>query len=236
MLASVCQQSPQELQHRFPSWYKRIFHQISIAKQLNIRHRWGFAASDFHLLDYLDEFVPATETEMPLVAIYLPEKDGISGVQRTFDELWEAAILPDGYVKSRADYISSNPSCLSLVEGIIHKPGIEIVGFDPNTTYLDISYFKNDESKWLASSEILSANIMFENWVRQCDGMKKFFPEFGGYRFAGKHGNFDETLRLHHFSNENSRKELCLYSIPRDLIECWATPTVRRLDPRRLAA
>lgn len=218
----------QQRVHPIQGWHQEFLRQISIIKHLNEDQDLGFMSSELPKLDQAEEFIPNTFSEKLLIAIYLDGKGCKTGIQRTFDMLWDLAEVPFYFKKLRANYLNSSSDCLKLADGIEHNPGIKVIGFDPYAYCEDISQFVNDSAVWLAHSEVLSANIMFENWIMQCNGIKIPFPVMAGYKFIGKSGDWQETIRIQHWKNDDDQKEFCMYSIPYNGSNYWSTPIARR--------
>lgn len=154
--------------------------QLKKAKALNKERKWGLKASDF---PKVPDFKPETDTEVLVLSINLPEKDGKSGVARTFDELWDAIDI-DGHTKWRWDSLYSDNIRLFNRE---HTPGLRWVAYDPNF-YWDKEKGRSPESLWndkesVAASEALSAVLLNPDYVAQLDGYKVPYIDLAGYQF-----------------------------------------------------
>jgi hypothetical protein len=84
--------------------------QMKKIELLNIFHRWGIPESAFKA--DIPDSIPCADNEIPLVSVYFPNKDGISGVQRTFDCLWDAVKPPSRFYNGAQNgYIATHQAC-----------------------------------------------------------------------------------------------------------------------------
>ncbi|MDD3035838.1 MAG: hypothetical protein PHO93_02880 [Candidatus Saccharimonadaceae bacterium] len=236
MLLSNCQRPNRQPVHTFQGFQKEIQRQLFTTIEL-ARERWyDFSESDLTIIDETPQFTPVTPTEVPLVVLYLPDRGKKSGILRTADMYWDALRLPSGCKKVCSNQLLSKLDQLVLANGIEHKPGLNILGFDPYYHDIGADYFSNNDTDWLAHCEIIASNVMLDNWVLECDGIKRRFIEFGGYRLPSKDENYPEIIRIQCFENDDGY-QLSMYSAPRDPFDCWSTPKVRKVFPvNKLAA
>jgi hypothetical protein len=168
-----------------PTWYVSPEEQIARNAVLFLQHpQWGFSVDDIPPIPA--GFVPQTKTEVLMLAIYLPKKGKIAGVQRTFDELYGCLEAPVGFEKWRWPDLKSDAEHLRLLDGRKHRPGIRWVAFDPFANWNPRSGRKVEDlwatcGKSLAASEGFDALRLFPA-LREMDG--KNFPHFdlAGYQ------------------------------------------------------
>jgi hypothetical protein len=132
----------------------------------------GFMPSD---IPPVPNFTPRDNTdEMLLLAIYLPARDRESGFRRTFEAWWESVDPLVGLTKLRDQDLLTEPLHMRLMRGVVYKPGIRWVVFDP-------SAFKGRSPKYalvqsgidginLAHAEVLMAAAMFPEWLVGMNG------------------------------------------------------------------
>jgi len=167
------------------TWYVSPERQLERVKQLNAEREWGFTESDIPSIP--ENFTPRTATEVLLLAVYLPKKGKVSGLQRTFDELWQLIKAPQGLTKYRWDELKSDSKHLRSAPGHSHKPGIRWVAFDPNTYRAkspeQALKLSEQDNVQLAGVEILMAELLFQSWATSWNGDSSPFPNLSGLQF-----------------------------------------------------
>jgi hypothetical protein len=129
-------------------------------------------------------FVPRTPTEVLRLTVFLPDKYGFGGLQRTFNAWWWF-IDASGLIKWRDDSLKSDSEHLRLALSIEqYQPGIRWVAFDP-ATYMDLSpqdalvQAAEDDTR-LAGVEVLMATALFPQWIHSwCPGGSPY-PNMAG--------------------------------------------------------
>lgn len=163
-----------------PKWYVSPDNQVRWVKELIFRHGLvEFSAEDIpkYPLDYVkDESRPTTEVLM--LAIYLPDKDGVDGLRRTFDlfvkEL-KYRTAEDRWKFDARDFDGSNgvyrlrPYHKDKVK---HQPGIRWVEYDPlRHPGVAINFVRHNyaqyDSQRLAGVETMQVASMFSGLRRR---------------------------------------------------------------------
>lgn len=114
------------------SRFASLYQQVNNLKQWNDEFDLGIPKKWF---DQLGAPLETPDDCLVVVTLvpYLKGKRGISGVQRTFDALWEIAASrqPDSF---RGPRMLSGPKHLRLLAGIEHKPGLrwEVINLGAN--------------------------------------------------------------------------------------------------------
>jgi len=170
-----------------PSWYSSVnaqIYKVSAFLELHGRQQ-GFAPSD---IPAAPNFIPRTKTEVLLLAVYLPDKGGVKGFRRTFEEWWYFIDPPVGLTKWRWEVLKSDSKHLRLASGIDYKPGIRWVAFDPNayrgkSPKEALVLSASADSTTLAHAEVLMAAAMFPKWVSSWNGGKSPYPNMSGLQF-----------------------------------------------------
>jgi len=178
------------------------------AAEFNHMMHWGF---DMDLVPVEpSRFDPITQSEIPVLAIYLPDKNPNSkyihyGISITFDGLWHVIEAPEGYKKTRHESVKSHHYNMELVSKIshTHQPGMVWVGYDINANK-EISpaqCWRNPISKavdtndiYIAHSENLSMAALCPELVAAMDGINVAHPNFAGYKIDG---GIDGGPKLH---------------------------------------
>jgi hypothetical protein len=158
--------------------------QIRRILQLNSIMEWGLTKSDFP--KKIPEFVRRTPSEILMLSVNLPKKNGVSGVQRTFDELWNAIQAPDGYTKWRWENLKSDSAHLKQLRGTKRPPGVRCVIFDPLANQgepYELLWANLIDNFYLANSEVLMAAILFPDWVKSWGIKGTPYPRMAGYQF-----------------------------------------------------
>ncbi|MEP7205190.1 MAG: hypothetical protein ABI716_03290 [Candidatus Saccharibacteria bacterium] len=146
----------------------------------------GFLATD---IPPIPDFIPQTPSEVLLLTVILPDKDGVAGTQLTHDAWWNFVRLPDGFAKRRPQIrwgTISEPLFMKLVPGIRHLPGIKWVAFDP-VAHRDKSpgWLRQKPARvvTLAHAEVLMAMALFPDWIATWNGQDSPYPVMSGYMF-----------------------------------------------------
>jgi len=158
--------------------------QIRRVHQLSSIFGWDLIKSDFP--KKIPEFVRRTPSEILMLSVNLPKKNGVIGIQRTFDELWNAIQAPDGYTKWRWEGLKSDPAHLKQLRGTKRLPGVRWVIFDPLANQgepYELLWANLIDNFYLAHSEVLMAAILFPDWVKSWGVNGSPHPRMGGYQF-----------------------------------------------------
>jgi hypothetical protein len=169
---------PAEMNERF---FVPVADQLANVRRWNEERGWGFTEADFEAVDT----TPADHTEplvVDVIAVFLPDHDGVDGVRRTFEEVWEVATLEAPEAWSFRQHIAG-PRPVKLLPGGTHTPGIRRVtidlgaGWDPVNGARAIEIRGRDS----ASAEVLAAAAHFPEWVRAMEGVSVPFVYLAGY-------------------------------------------------------
>jgi hypothetical protein len=128
----------------------------------------GFRPSD--IPDRPSGFVPRTPTERPLLAIILPKKGWMDGIQRTWEDWWSFFTPAPGHHKLMSEF-QTNSEFVQPISGD-HRSGMRWVGYD-----LCANYGKSPASCW-ADSAIAPHLATFETLIAAAI-MPRFFDELG---------------------------------------------------------
>lgn len=142
-----------------------------IARVRQLRDERGWEMPDAWLMEAEKSVPKWPDDRLTVVTLvpYLNAKDGVSGVERTFQELWAAAVKEqqaswrwDGYDKAGSDR-------LRLHKGIEHKVGLrwEVIdlGCQRNKKLMDVRSAKSSPN-----AGILAAAALHPQWVKSMDG------------------------------------------------------------------
>lgn len=168
------------------SWYVSPERQLEHVKQLNTERGWGFKETDFPPIPG-NAWLHMRRDEVLLLAVYLPKQGKVSGLQRTFDELWNLIEAPDGYTNWRWDELKSDSKHLKSAPGHSHRPGVCWVAFDASA-YRGKSpehalARRNEDNTRLAGVEVLMAALLFPTWPTSWNGDSSPFPNMSGLQF-----------------------------------------------------
>lgn len=163
------------------AYFVPVADQLANVRRWNEQRGWGFTDADFDAIDT----TPVIHSEplvVDVVAVFLPEKDGIDGVRRTFEELWSVASegVPDNW--SWRQFLEG-PRPVGLLPGGTHTPGIRRVtidlgaGWDP----VDGARVIEIRDRHSASAEVLAAAAHFPEWMQAMEGVNVPFVYLGGY-------------------------------------------------------
>ncbi|MDQ6726302.1 MAG: hypothetical protein M3066_09105 [Actinomycetota bacterium] len=159
-----------------------------VAEQLANVRRWnderGWSLLDWELEQVdLTEATHAAPLVVDVVAVELPAKGPLNGVQRTCAELWDLAAgrQPRSWCW---DERRRAPKAVRLLDGVEHRPGVRRVTLDlaahwdrrRGTRPIDVRYGAS------AAAEILAAAAHFPHWVRAMDGEGIPFVCLAGYQ------------------------------------------------------
>lgn len=157
--------------------------QIVLVRKWNAERQWGFTEADF---ERVAENIPAWPEDR-LVALvlvpYLPEKKGISGIERAFQELW---LLAGAQQKNRSrwdGYEKAGPERLRLHEGIEHQPGLRWEVIDLGANWDKDNGISPEEIRGSKSPHagILAAAALHPSWVCAMDGREVPYVWIPGY-------------------------------------------------------
>jgi len=158
--------------------------QLANVRRWNDERGWGFTDADFDAVD-ITPVVHAEPLVVDVVAVYLPEKDGVDGVRRTFEEVWEAASqgAPDNW--SWRQFIAG-PRPVRLLPGGTHTPGIRRLTVDLGAGWDPVAGARAIEIRGRASAaaEILAAAAHFPEWVQAMEGVNVPFVYLAGYQVS----------------------------------------------------
>jgi hypothetical protein len=155
--------------------------QLANVRRWNEERGWGFTDADFDAID-TTPVLHQQPLVVDVVAVFLPDKDGIDGVRRTFEELWEVASAgaPDNW--SWRQFLEG-PRPVRLLPGGTHTPGIRRVTIDLGAGWDPVDGARAIEirDRHSASAEILAAAAHFPEWVQAMEGVNVPFVYLGGY-------------------------------------------------------
>lgn len=159
--------------------------QLEAVKYLNTTRGWGFIDADF---PSVPENVTLASTELLSLAIYLPKKGRMGGLQRTVKELWALAPSTIGdFAKWLGSELKTDSKHLRLARGS-WRPGIRWVVIDlaayagksPKNALETISV---SDSYQPAGVELLALLLLQPDWALSWDGQKFFYPNLAGLQF-----------------------------------------------------
>ena len=211
---------------------KRILAKVGLEVQLaNMRNwnkmrGWSFTDGDFDAIDLTP--VERSGLVVDVIAAYLPDQGKTSGIQRTFEELWDiGSSLQPG--KWRYESLKSDKKHLRLLDGIRHTPGIRRMtidlgaNWDPKDGIRPMDVRGSDS----AHAEVLAAAAHFPNWVQAMDGERVPYVWMPGYQATlPGHGPWTRCPGLH-WGSVHREVGLGADSDGNRLYD-WACPVVRR--------
>jgi len=227
-------ESPQEYRIGPPTWYVSPDRQLERVKAMNRERNWGFRDTQFPLVP--ESFVPLTSTEILMLAVYFPssnEED--NGLNRTFDELWNAIGFIDGVEKVRSSDVVSEFGDLQLSGSSSWEPGVRWVAFDPNAYRLNSVDRALMAAKRggisLAHVEVFMAAALFPEWILSWSDLSNPSPALSGLSARRQFYSLKwvDTLRL---SLDLRIGELRLSRLPHyrsNVGRSQSSPTVRVL-------
>jgi hypothetical protein len=155
--------------------------QLANVRRWNAERGWGFTDADLDAID-ITPVVHEQPLVVDLVAVYLPEKDGLDGVRRTFEEMWAVAseAVPENW--SWRQHLEG-PRPVRLLPGAQHVPGIRRVTVDLGAGWEPVDGVRAIEirGRHSASAEILAAAAHFPEWIQAMEGVNVPFVYLGGY-------------------------------------------------------
>ncbi|MEA2900754.1 MAG: hypothetical protein QOH36_641 [Actinomycetota bacterium] len=155
--------------------------QLANIRRWNAERNWGFTEADFEAVD-TTPVVHEKPFVVDVVAVWLPDDDGVDGIRRTFEELWAAASesVPDNW--SWRQHLGG-PRPVKLLPGAKHVPGIRRVTLDLAAGWDPIEGARAIEirGRQSASAEILAAAAHFPEWIQAMEGVQVPFVYLGGY-------------------------------------------------------
>jgi hypothetical protein len=197
--------------------------QIARIRKLNAERGWGFTDEDFTVVERSAPEWPDGKLIAVTLVPYLPETNGMGGVERTFHEFWQVAVSFQ-QTGHRWDEDCNCPYRQRLHEGFEHpakdKPVLrwEVIdlGHYRNRTPVEIMY-----TDIIPSAGVLIAAALHPEWVKAMDGDKIPYVWMPGYEVSFSDGDkWPNTLVLHYDQNDRSIKLSCFsknslgYSVP----------------------
>lgn len=141
--------------------------------------------TDFTDADYPDvpKGLGPTGGKVPLLAIYLPDKDGKTGLERTFETYYDLT----GIGHSLEFELKSDPDHLRAIPDYDYKPGIRWVWLDPGAYHglspMDALLAAKCDKVYLAGLEVLMAVYHFPKWAAHWNGTTVPYPWLAGLQF-----------------------------------------------------
>jgi hypothetical protein len=171
--------------------------QLANVRSWNKMRGWGFTDVDFDSIDLTP--VEHSGLVVDVIVVYLPDQGKTSGIQRTFEELWDIAssVQPR---EGRDAWLKSDKKHLRLLDGTRHTPGIRRVTLDLGANW------GGDGGRWIGSrpwrrwgltnfggirpmdvrgkdhAEALTAAAHFPDWVQAMDGDRVPYVWMPGYQ------------------------------------------------------
>ncbi len=162
------------------AFFVSVADQLANVRRWNDERGWGFTDADFDAIDTTP--VEHEPLVVDVVAVYLPEQDGIDGVRRTFEEVWAVASegVPENW--SWRQHLEG-PRPVRLLPGGKHTPGIRRVTIDLGAGWDPVDGARAIEirGRHSASAEILAAAAHFPVWLQAMEGVNVPFVYLGGY-------------------------------------------------------
>lgn len=155
--------------------------QLANVRNWNQMRGWGFTDADFDSIDLTP--VEHTGLVVDVIAVYLPDQGKTSGIQRTFEELWDiASSIQPG--KWRYESLKSDKKHLRLLDGIEHVPGIRRVTIDLGANWDPQEGIRPMDVRGPDSvhAEALAAAAHFPDWVQAMDGERVPYVWMPGYQ------------------------------------------------------
>ena len=147
--------------------------QLARVCELNSERGWGFTEEDFAQAEQSVPEWPNRELVAVTLVPYLPDANGMGGIERTFQELWKVASSLQHKSWRWDGYDKAGPDTLRLLKGIKHpaqsKPVLrwEVIdlGCNRNCKSIDV---RSPESSPHAG--ILASAMLHPEWVKAMDG------------------------------------------------------------------
>lgn len=158
-----------------------VAEQLANVRRWNEERGWGFTDADFDAVDT----TPAHHDEQfraDVVAVFLPDRDDLDGVRRTFEELWEIASEDAPEAWSWREHLEG-PRPVALLPGMTQTPGIRRVTVDLAAGWDPVNGARAIElrGRHSAAAEVLAAAAHFPEWVHSMEGVEVPFVYIGGY-------------------------------------------------------
>jgi hypothetical protein len=204
--------------------------QIARIRELNLERGWGFMDEDF---EEAEQSAPAWPDDK-LVAVtlvpYLPGADDMSGIERTFQQLWQAAATAQDASFRWDGYDKAGPDVLRLLKGIKHpakdKPVLrwEVIdlGCNRNRKPVDV---RNPETSPHAG--IFASAALHPEWIKAMDGKNVPYVWAPGYQVHISGENPWQGVPLMGFDRRDRKVEL-YYSWCVLYISDWAVASLVR--------
>ncbi len=186
--------------------------QLTRVCELNIERGWGFTDEDFEVAEQSVPEWPDGKLVAVVLVPYLPDGNGMGGVERTFEELWQVAATAqeegwrwdDGYGKAGLDR-------LRLLKGIEHpakdKPVLrwEVIdlGCNRNRRPVDVR-----DPKTSPHAGILASAMLHPEWVKAMDGDKVPYVWAPGYEVSARNYYPWQSVPSLYFHRSARRLEL----------------------------
>jgi hypothetical protein len=155
--------------------------QIANVRRWNEERVWGFTDDEFNAIDLTP--VRHSGLVVDVVAVYLPDRDTVSGVQRTFEELWTVAAQRQPNA-CRWDELKSDTEHLRLLDGIEHRPGIRRVTIDLGANWDPQNGIRpmDVRGKDSVHAEVLAAAAHFPKWIQAMEDEGSPYVWMPGYQ------------------------------------------------------
>ncbi|MFZ6015672.1 MAG: hypothetical protein ACOYUZ_04955 [Patescibacteria group bacterium] len=158
--------------------------QLTRVRELNAERGWGFTDEDFAEAERSVPPWPDGKLVAVTLVPYLPDADGMGGVERTFQEIWKAAAVAQEKSWRWDGYDKAGPDRLRLLKGIDHpakdQPVLrwEVIdlGCNRNRKPVDVR-----DSKTSPHAGIIASAMLHPEWVKAMDGDKVPYVWAPGY-------------------------------------------------------
>lgn len=188
VLTGVCETLQNKL-IRQPGLFVPPDQQLESIRKWNQERGWGLTEQDLSV-DTQITSQPIRGLVAKVMVVRLPDKDGVSGVERTFNEM--VAIASSLYDTSISEVFSDPSYKLGLFDKVENRsPGVsgalvDLGGYIYPTKGMHAYDAISHES---ASAELLAALIQFPDWVRAMDCKYDVpFVAIPGYRLTAPNG------------------------------------------------
>ncbi|MFZ6015673.1 MAG: hypothetical protein ACOYUZ_04960 [Patescibacteria group bacterium] len=158
--------------------------QLTRVRELNAERGWGFTDEDFAEAERSVPPWPAGNLVAVTLVPYLPDADGMGGVERTFQELWKAAAAAQEKSWRWGGYDKAGPDRLRLLKGIDH-PGkdqpvlrweVIDLGCNRNRKPVDVR-----DPKTSPHAGVIASAMLHPEWVKAMDGYEVPYAWAPGY-------------------------------------------------------
>ncbi len=167
------------------SLFTPISAQLTRVRELNSEHGWGFTEDDFATAEQSVPEWPSSNLVAVTLVPYLPDANGMGGIERTFQELWKVAAAVQETSWRWDGYDKAGPDRLRLLKGIKHpaqsKPVLrwEVIDLGCNRNCKSIDVRSPETSP---HAGILASAMLHPNWVKAMDGEKVPYVFVPGYK------------------------------------------------------